>query len=90
MIWYGSKCLRSSDWLMRSELGYLALSLISGLNDVAVTLIQCSPIKIVLICSHILIWYTMNARHRTDTSTAADRHLLVLRIPAACYIECYI
>ena len=30
--------LRSSDWLMRSELGYFARSLISRLNDCAATL----------------------------------------------------
>ena len=30
--------LRSSDWLMHSELGYFAHSLISGLNDGAATL----------------------------------------------------
>ena len=30
--------LRSSNWLMRSELGYFARSLISGINDGATTL----------------------------------------------------
>ena len=30
--------LRSSDWLMRSELGYIARSLISGVNGSAATL----------------------------------------------------
>ena len=37
--------LRSSDWLMRSELGYFALSLLSGLNDVAATLIWIASIN---------------------------------------------
>ena len=32
--------LRSSDWLMRSELGYFAQRLISGLNNGTVTLIK--------------------------------------------------
>ena len=31
-IWYRSKCFRSCDWLMCSELGQLARSLISGLK----------------------------------------------------------
>ena len=30
--------LRSSDWLIRSELGYIARSLVSGLDDGAATL----------------------------------------------------
>ena len=37
----GTKAIsHSSDWLMHSELGYFVRSLISGLNDGAVTFIQ--------------------------------------------------